>query len=98
MYTNKLLFGLENSQRGKSISYGGRPVKIVKSYNSDEELTNDLDFIESISGNTGLSGGAQALIHHRFKHNKLPFHLIKNSKGEYEVCYNSDLYNSDEDF
>lgn len=96
-YIVELEFDFEKPQRTNSISFDGRPVKIIKSYYSEEELRNDLDFIESISGNNGLSGGAQALIFNKTKNNKLPFHLVRNSYDEYYVCYNSDLYNSDED-
>ncbi len=94
---NGYSFDFEEPQRSRSISYEGRPVKIIKSYNSQEELRNDLDFIESISGNTGLSGGAQALIFNMTKNDRLPFHLVKNSYGEYDVCYDSNLYDSNED-
>ncbi len=31
------------------------------------------------------------------KDDRLPFHLVKNSKGEFNVCYDSELYNSDRD-
>ena len=96
-YIVERVFDFEKPQRGRSISYEGRPVKIIKSYYSEEELRNNLDFIESISGNTGLSDGAQALIFNKTKNDRLPFHLVRNPYDEYDVCYDSNLYNSDED-
>lgn len=92
---NEHAFDFEEPQRSSGISLRGRPVKIIKSYNTVKELKNDLDDIESMSA--GLSFAAHVLIDDMSKDDKLPFHLVKNSKGEYLVCYDSELYNSDKD-
>ncbi len=93
---NEHEFDFEEPKRiNTSVSLRGRPVRIIKSYNSVKELKNDFDKIESMS--TGLSFAALALIDDMSKDDNLPFHLVKNSKGEYQVCYDSELYNSNRD-